>query len=427
MQVDWKKSHYTTTYKVRLYTNNIEYLKLTNEIYNDLIKKYFDILYERQELLELSSFKCLSELERLTLIPKTGARKGEIPELYFEQDAPLYLRRAAINQAIGNAKIQIASERISEENNNKIPSIPEKFSNSTTFYKGMYKNLEGNSISLKLFDGEEWKWFKAKLEKFEIPENAEILSPTIVIHKDYIMAHIPVKHAIDDVTPIKLRMQESDIRVCGIVFPNSDTDAFAVCVAVDGKGKFIKSLFIKGANEYKYRIEKILSNMEKNRQENQNYTENDYKNKKEKIGKIKNYYAHKVSKQIVDFCKENQVQVIAKANYEKIKEKTEDVILFYETKHNRRNPVGLTKKILKNLQYKAYKEGILITGVVAASITNRCYKCGGYVRRKIQKTDFTLKLRCENGHTGDYYFNGAMNVAHRCLKKFGHKVEIDDK
>ena len=31
----WKNSHYTTTYKVRLYTKYLDYLKLTNEIYKE--------------------------------------------------------------------------------------------------------------------------------------------------------------------------------------------------------------------------------------------------------------------------------------------------------------------------------------------------------------------------------------------------------
>ena len=257
LEADWKKAHSTTTYKVRLYIKHVDYLKKTEEIYNDLVKKYFDILYERQDLIEKSSFNCLSELERLTVIPKTGARKGEVPELYFEQNAPMYLRRAVINQAIGNVKIQIAGEKNAEKEKRKLPTVPKEFKNSTTFYKGMYKDLEENAITLKLFDGTEWKWYKAKLEKFKIPKDAEILSPTIVIHKSYIMAHIPIKQPIEDITPIKYRMQKEDIRVCGIIFPNSDTDAFAVCNIVDGQGKFIKSLFVKGAKEYKNRIKKI--------------------------------------------------------------------------------------------------------------------------------------------------------------------------
>ena len=415
----WKNSHYTTTYKVRLYTKYLDYLKLTNEIYNDLIKKYFDILYEKQELLEMSAFNCLSEIERLTVIPKTGARKGEIPELYFEQNAPAYLRRAAINQAIGNAKAQISKEKYAEEKNNKKPPKPKGFKNSTIFYKGMYKDLEKNAITLKLYDGEEWKWYKAKLSKFEIPKNSEIQSPTIVIHKSYIMAHIPIKQPIEDITPIKYRMQKEDIRVCGIIFPNSDTDAFAVCNIVDGQGKFIKSLFVRGAKEYKNRIKKINNEIRKHRKTNPNYSEEDHRNKKEKIYKIKKYYIHKVSRQIADFCKENQVQVIAKPNYKNIKEQKSETVLFYETRNSRNKPIGLSTKILENLYYKAYKEGILMTEVVASSITNKCYKCGGFVRRKKKKDEYTLQLRCENGHQGDYYFNSSMNVALRCLKKFG--------
>ena len=413
----WKNSYYTTTYKVRLYIKQLEYLKLTNNIYNELIKKYFDILYEKQDLLDMSSFNCLAELERLTIIPKTGPRKGEIPELYFEQDAPLYLRRAAINQAIGNVKIQLSNEIRAGEKKQKLPTVPKAFNHPTIFYKGMYKELKGNSITLKLYDGVEWKWVKAKLAKFEIPENAEILSPTIVIYKNYILAHIPIKQPINDITPIRFRMQKDNIRVCGVMFTN--TDKFAVCVILDENGKFLKSKFISGGNEFKERTGKIYGKIKKYRKP----IKKDHSNYWGKLYKISNHYAHKVSREITDFCIENNVKVLSFADY---KNNDENMESNYKRRVGLFSPIGLREKIIKDLTYKTFKEGILITKVRPNYILRRCYKCRGVIRRKIKDRKETEKFRCKNGHEGDYYFNGAMNVAIMCLKKFGKEIQIQD-
>ena len=412
----WKKSHYTTTYKVRLYMKHAEYLKLTNDIYNDLIKKYFDILNERRELLELSTFNCLTQLETLTVIPKTGARKGEVPELYFEQNAPLYLRRAAINQAIGLIKVHIASEERAKERNLKIPKAPKIFKASTIFYKGMYRNFEGSAIELKLYNGEEWKWYKSKLSNFSIPKDAQIQSPTIVIYKDYILAHIPVKEPIEDITPVRFRMQEENIRVCSVMFTN--TDKFAVCVILDEKGNFVKSKFISGGKEYAERTGYLLRKIKKNNTKYKNYTANTRPWKK--IYEIKKYYAHKVSREITNFCIENKVRVLAYADY-----KNQSTIdwEYYNRTIGEFSPLALRERTIEYLTYKTYKEGILITKVRPNYILRKCYKCRETIRRKIKGRKETVKYKCKNGHEGDYYFNGAMNVAIMCLKKFGKEIE----
>ena len=114
-----KSGSYTTTYKIRFYKDKLEYLKLTQKVYNELIEKYYSLIFEYEELLELSRQKCLRELEKLTIIGVTG----EKPVEYFEQNAPTELRRAAINQAIGLAKSYFEMLKMSEEDKKmKAPS-----------------------------------------------------------------------------------------------------------------------------------------------------------------------------------------------------------------------------------------------------------------------------------------------------------------
>ncbi len=402
---DEKKGYYTTTYKIRLYTNNLEYLKLTNQIYNEIVHKYYDLLFDNMELLKLSNQNCLRELEKLTIIGKTG----EKPKNYFEQNAPLYLRRAAINNAIGQVRAYLGLLEKSKNNPNvNTPSRTTEFNCSMLFYKGMYKDLENGKVKFKLFNGEKWKWFDAKFKDWNIPKEDEILSPTIVIKKDYVMVHIPVKKIVNDVTPIKIRMKNENIRVCGIAFSNSDK--FAICVVLDDKGKFIKSLFVSGGDEYRNRTHQIIGKIKKHKKKDWHYAEKDHKNYWIKLHRISEYYAHNVSREIVNFCTENKVQVISVADLKDLSTK-------FGKKVGKYSPIYLRKKIIEYMKYKAFKESIIVTTVRSNYTANRCYKCRGKIKRN------GLVSICENGHKADYFFNSAMNIGIMCLKKFGKNVD----
>ena len=92
-----KDGYCTITYKLRLYIKHIEYVKLTKDIYNQVVLFYYNLLLENIEFLNLSNQYCLRELEKLTILSRTG----EIPKNYLDMDLPTYFRRSAINQAIG--------------------------------------------------------------------------------------------------------------------------------------------------------------------------------------------------------------------------------------------------------------------------------------------------------------------------------------
>lgn len=400
-----QQGYYTTTYKKRLYINHIQYLQNTQEIYNDTIQKYYEILLEHLEFLELSNQNCLRELEKLTIKSKTG----EKPKEYIDSDTPTYLRRAAINQAIGHVRSYTSKlENYEQGKDIKVnkPQETKKFEDSVTYYKGMYKELTQNSIEIKLFNGEKWKWYKAKLKGRAIPENAEILSPTIIIKEKYIGIHIPIKETIENVTPIKYRMQDNDVRVCGISFSNSDS--FAICVILDKERNFIKAKFIKGGKAYKNKTSKITSKIKKHRNENKiKFKKNDHKNYWKKLKNISETTAHKVSKEIVDFCIENKANVISITDMENVGQ-------HFGRRVGKYSPIYLRTKIIEYLKYKAFKQGIIVTHVRGNYTASKCYIC----RKDIKRNG--LKFECPDGHSGDYFFNTAMNIGIMCLKKFGN-------
>lgn len=396
----------TTTYRLRLYINNVEYLQKTQDIYNQGILAYYNLLFDNLEFLNLSNQYCLRELEKLTIINREGVK----PKHYIELDMPVYLRRAAINQAIGAVRSYISRLARYEKQGDILqnePSRTKEFNSKLVFYKGMYKELSTSSVMLKLWNGEKWDWYKGKLKGRNFNSNLETLSPTLVIHSNYIMFHVPVKQVVEDVTPVKERMQNEQLRVCAISFSNYNN--FAICVVLDGKGNSIKSNFIKGGNEYKDKVSRITSEIKKHRQINTKLTVKDHKKYWDKLGRIDDYTSQKVSKQIIDFCLENNVQVITIS-------KVEDDIANFQKRVGKHSPIYLRRKIINKLEYKAFKNGMLITTVRQNYTASKCYKC----RTKVKRRGDTYI--CENNHTGNYYFNTAMNIGRMCLKKFGKEI-----
>lgn len=399
-----KDGYCTITYKLRLYIKHLEYVKLTKDIYNQIVLFYYDLLLKNIEFLNLSNQYCLRELEKLTVI----SRDGKIPENYIDMNIPTYFRRAAINQAIGSVKSYKILKDNYEKTENKTgkePSRTTEFNCSPVFYKGMYKDLEKNSVKLKLWNGYEWKWFHTKFKEQDFNKDTESLSPTLVLHSQYVMMHLPIRTIVKDVRPVKERMQDEDLKVCGISFSN--TDNIAVCVILNKNGKLLKSKFVSGGKIYKKNTSKILNKIKKIRNlKNMQTQKTNFKKYWEKLNKISKNVAHKTSKEIIDFCLENEVKVISITKLEN------DVPTFVH-KVGKYSPIALKRLIINYLSYKAFKAGILITTVRQNYTASRCYKC----RAKIKRNE--NEFSCEKGHQGNYYFNTSMNIGKMCLKKFG--------
>lgn len=143
-----------TTRRLRLCCGHPEWLRKTQDFYNEIESFYYDLLLAHEELGELGSQKTLRALEVLTIM----GRDKQVPQnpLPWEK-VPLYFRRAAINSAIAAAKSHISRQK----------SIPgrkaEKLHSAVTYYKGMYRDFSHKEITLKVWTGEQWKWMRCRL------------------------------------------------------------------------------------------------------------------------------------------------------------------------------------------------------------------------------------------------------------------------
>lgn len=415
-------AHSTTTYRMKLYCKRPDWLRATKALYNDVQQFYHELLLGQPELHDKSSQIILRELEKLTLT----SRSDEAPLYPLPYGKiPVYFRRAAINAAIGsvniyNAKLKTWEQQkhAAQENGKpftaKSPRPAQTFNASPLFYKGMYKDLEDHHITLKLWTGSSWAWVKCSYSGRDIPANSETLSPTVVLRKNRALLHIPVKTIVPDARTVKQRMQANE-NVCGVNFTNYD--AFAVCTVYTADGSAIASKFIRGGDQYVHHSKRLLERIKRNNASMGANGDHTHANQKywQHLYNLSEYWAHKVSREIISFCQQHQVKTIVMADF-----KDSGHILNYAIrKTGKYTPMYLGLRIRRYLQYKAWQSGIIITKVRPHHTSSKCTICRQYL---IKQPTHVKTYRCKGGHTGNKDLNTAKNIAQMGLKKFGKQV-----
>ena len=149
-------------------------------------------------------------LEKLTIV---GRDKQPVPNPIPWKKVPLYFRRAAINTATAAAKSYLAREEQEQPT--------EAFTESVTFYKGMYRDFQQNTISLKLWDGEGWQWCRLRLRGNTVPVEGQMMSPALVLKKDRAELHIPWKIPVADGRGARERIT-AESKICSAVYKVQD-------------------------------------------------------------------------------------------------------------------------------------------------------------------------------------------------------------
>lgn len=401
----------TVTYQKKLTCRHPEWFSSTRKLYNQVLNFYYNLLEENPDIGLLSSHKALRELEKLTI----KGRNREMPPipLPFER-LPLYFRRAAINGAIAMMHSFLEKMKGWElEKKGKEPKAAGFIESAPVFYKGMYKELEENSVFMKLYTGKSWCWVKCRLRGRNLPQNGERLSPCAVIGKYGIRLHIPVKIQVEDTRTVKERIEAGE-KICGISFTNSD--ALAVCAVYQADGSAGPVRFIRGGKEYAHHSKKLLDKINGNRKVMGKHFDWSGANKKHwrHLRNLKNYYSHKVSREILKFCKECNVKVIVVSKMEG------KVPAYMERFLHSGSPYILNGLIKQKLSYKAWQEGVTMTTVRPNYTSNKCTICRSYIKKD---NKVSRGYQCAQGHKGSRDLNTARNIGKMGLKKFGRPIE----
>lgn len=412
----------TITYCFRLYCEQETWLLETQKIYNSVLKFYYSILKQEQGLKELNKQRVMRQLEIMSIGTK-GGEELQYP-MPFEK-VPLYFRRAAINDAI---RLYRSYDTGKEKGKNPA----EEFAACPVYYKGMYKEFTEHSVTLKLFDGERWNWVTCGIDTCgrSFPDAESMLSPILKIEGKRTMLHVPVRQEVADIRTVGERLNAKE-NICAVAFPSSD--CMAVLVVLSPEGEFLESYFIRGGKELAHRRNLLQQRIEKNRQcmgyglkkggtasakeqrESMVFNEEN-KALKEKMYHMTDDAAHKVSREIVNFCKVRNIGILVVPNYKQSLNLNQIGFIpanGYE---------WLGRRIISYVKYKSFGEGIVTATVSTKDIASRCYLCGEKVKK--YNKDFRpgtnyyggKNFVCPNGHQGNSYFNSAMNIGRNFLK-----------
>lgn len=192
-----KSGYSITTWRLHLWCRHPEWLRTTQEFYNRIAEFYYNLLLDHTDLWELGSQQTLRELEIMS-IPGRGGRIPSDPLPW--QKVPLYFRRAAANEGIASAKSYLS--RFAQDE--KIGRA-EKLNAAVTYYKGMYQDFSTKEITLRVWTGDTWTWMHCRLSGRDFPENARLMSPSVVFEYKYDMLHVPVRQNNENTATDEIR------------------------------------------------------------------------------------------------------------------------------------------------------------------------------------------------------------------------------
>lgn len=406
--------HTTLTYRVRLYDRHFDRLKETKELYDRVVKHFFDVLVKEEELLVQSDFLLLRVLEAKcigTKEMKAAGVKTPYPLEGFPK-VPLYFRRSAINTAI-----DLARKKAETLNPNMV------------LYKGMYRNFTDKTIDIKLLCGSKWEWFIYPFSGREFPEGAVRLSPMLVLNKKTAWLEVPLSFEVEDVRTVKERMKTEEC-ICAMAFPDNDT--LAVAVLLDRNGKELEHKFFRGGKAKEEQRRKVLEKIrlsEKSRGVEAGKQAGKMPENSSLYAEVKDinrHYAHSISRQIINYCLRQNIKVIVVPNYEKS-------IDFADKRYLKTDAYRwLGRSIIKNLKYKAFGAGIVVTSVKPYHMADCCSECGEKIRRynrghSAGKNYYGGKLfTCPNGHSGNAAENTARNIGKSFLTYFPTEEKLEE-
>ncbi|MFR5149178.1 MAG: transposase [Ruminococcus sp.] len=362
-QTKFMKTGYSIrTWRMRLVCPEPIWLDRTEEYFQNVVEFYYHLLRQHEELWNSSLF----DIQRSLELPTPTGRDGRQPTNPLPMGkVPVYLRRAAINKA--SATVKSTQELQS--------GFPEKLEAKVTFFKGMYSDLTDRSICLKLWNGEKWIWTDCNLKG--TPPSPRWSAN--VAHPGKGGQALPAEYPSEtgeqsDARTAKERMAEGT-NLCSVRFTNTDT--FAVCCILDEQGKQLAVHNCRGGDAYRHRCKLLETRIQKSRpntvgdnspQPNRKYYMH--------LKNLSEHYAHQVSREILNFCKENQAGIIVLPDYD------QNFTRMAMVKSGNFSPLHLSSKIRTNLQYKAWAEGILVLETRTDGLKDKCAICGGKVRRK---------------------------------------------
>lgn len=366
----------------------------TINIYRNAVSYIINVVnYNYEELLTYVGKNQKTYIEKLIHSTKNNIASFDFDKKFIK--FPSYLRRSAIQDAIGI----VSSYRSNLENyekekyetisngrkfKKKPPKLSIKHFKCPAFYKGnMYKRLNDNTIELKIFTKNDWKFIKFNLRQTDvnyINKNCYSLkeSSPILIKKGRNF-YLSFSFSGD------VKLDNTALEEQTIVSVDLGINKSAVCSLIKYDGTVLKRLFINQKRNKDY--QNILINRLKLKQkQGGKYAAN--KSLWAKINGLNTQIVNDTVNKIINFAKENKANVLV---FEYLDFKNKKKIY---NKNNIAAKLNLWchKRIIKKSEEKAHSIGIRFRRVNPKNTSALAYDGSGYViRDKVNHSLCTFK------------------------------------
>lgn len=391
----------------------------TKDAYNEIVHYYFLLIADDPSGLTIP------------ITDNGGWRYYEIKTAKdgFIDGFPSPLKRAAIRQAIGayeswHSNYRRWLARPKKMKHHKPPVQPRKFNFNPQYDCGMWKEDDEKSIVLKVLVNGAWKWVKHQYQSSEINSEWVKGSPKVQVQNNSLWLVFPLEKYVPATGGIKKSMSKPKFRTCGI---DMDLDRhIAICTVLEtndrGETTEVARLFINQLSHVarrKRNLGQIAIKMRKTSLISKGFAKWHW----EKISAREIEFSRAVSRQIVEFAKYWQAEIISfehLGNLRPCKDK-------FSRRSNQKRAYWLKSKVYEQVKRVAFQDYAILVTRVSPKDTSRLNPHGLQVWRGNQFPDSILQflnyksganfVATPDGYKAHSGLNAARNIALKAIKR----------
>lgn len=355
----------TSSYGIEIKQMN-KIFRPTVTIYNDAISFCVDAFEnEWLDIEQLDTMQRKQYAESLIHSTKNNKAKYDFDSKFYKM--PSYMRRSVINSALGYLS-SYHSNLDNWQNNgckDRKPTFQRHFNQFPTFYKdNMYRPNTNDTVQLKLFIDNDWKWLTIKLKYTDMQyirkhlQNTKMSVPTLEKkHHKWFLRFVFEED-------VKLKSSKDTILAIDL---GINTDA--TCSVMRNDGTILARKFINFVSD-KDQITHTLNKIKGISQKYGSYNTT----KLWRVAKFKNEeLARKIANTITDYAIEQNVDVIV---FEHLDTKG-------KKRGSKKQKLHMWKKnsVQKYVEHKAHRQGIKVSHICAWNTSKLAYDGSGIVTR----------------------------------------------
>ena len=361
----------TSSYGVELRKQNIP-IRQTLDVYRSAVSYLVEIYAQVWEELEgiLEAKKRFNEAEHLIHTTKKNQARFDF-DIRF-QKMPSYLRRAAIQHALGSVssyKTRLGLWKKTGQRESKPKLVYENHAMPVFYRDVMYReDKEGKDAAyLKLYDGHDWKWFHVRLRHTDMEylrknwSGKKASAPTLEKrHRKYFLRFSYTEDVILTKAPVEEQI------ICGVDL-GINTDA--VCTIMRSDGTVLGRKFIDFPSE-KDRMYRVLGRIRRFQRE---HGSAQAKSRWAYAKRLNIELGRKIAGAVTKYAKENHADII--------------VFEYLETKGKisgkKKQKLHLWRKwdIQKRCEHQVHRNGIRVSRICAWNTSRLAYDGTGTVAR----------------------------------------------